>query len=148
MGCRNDQHEHCDFDPRYGKGSISLDTNLMTLFPAHSNSPWFFLNALWLLFSSPFAFEMGRCSQSQHFQRGEHGSLNVFLAKVSCRRSQNHIILSLECPHCQDNRIRGSTSSCRVMLPKRALGALPPFWPMSNDTDQEAHSLHSSVFTK
>lgn len=46
MGCRNDQHERCDFDLGDGKDSISLDTNLTTSFPAHSNAPCFFKHSL------------------------------------------------------------------------------------------------------
>lgn len=67
MGCRNDQHEHCDFDLDDGKDSISLDTNLMTLFQ-HTPMPLVFLSTPWLFLSSSFAFEAGRCSQTSIFR--------------------------------------------------------------------------------
>lgn len=120
----------------------------MALFPAHSNAPWFFSYALWLLFSSSFAFEMGRYSQSQRFQRGEHGSLNFFKQRLAAEDHRTTLSFLWNAHIARITESGESTSSGRVMLPKRALGALLPLWPVSNDTDQETHSLHSCMFIK
>lgn len=71
MGCRNDQHEHCDFDLRDGKGSISLDTNLVTSFPAHASAPQLF-KMLFAFRSPPHLLLRQEDVANPSIFRGEH----------------------------------------------------------------------------
>lgn len=68
----------------------------------------------------------------------------LFLAKFSCKRSQKHIIPPLECPHCQDNRVRGKYQLMKSNAAKESPGGIAT--PLATEQGHRAGNSSPPLF--